>query len=142
METRLITYIRRIRQFSKINLVARLWILSSLTMSSMDCGAQIWLAYSKCGLTRARYGVCLTSVLSMNLVFLFKYQRSLLAREDCSFNCLYHVRSLLIHTPRSISAANNSSAVLLSLQEDKIGFVFLVMCCALHLASLKRRPDD
>ena len=57
----------------KINLVARLWIRSSLTMSSMDCGAQIWVAYPKCGLTRARYSVRLTSVLSMNLVFLFKY---------------------------------------------------------------------
>ena len=78
-------------------------------------GAQIWVAYPKCDLTRGRYSVRLTSVLSMNLVFLFKHPSSLLAREDCSFTCLYHVRSLLIHTPRSISAASNSSAVLLSL---------------------------
>ena len=77
-----------------------LWIPSSLTMSSMDCRAQIWVVYPKCGLTRARYSVCLTSVLSMNLVFLFKYASSLLAHKDCSLTCLYHVRSLLIHIPR------------------------------------------
>ena len=125
-----------------MNLVERLLIRSSLTMSSMDCGTQIWVAHPKCGLTRARYSVRLTSVLSMNLVFLFKYPSSLLAREDCSFTCLYHVRTLLIQTPRSFPATYNSSAVLLSLWEDKIGFVFFFMCCALHLASLKRRPDD
>ena len=87
-------------------------------MSSVDCAAQIWVAYRKCGLTRARYSVRLTSVLTMNLVFVFKYPSSLLAREDCSFILvwgLYHVRSLVIQTPRSFSAAYHSSAVLLSL---------------------------
>ena len=51
-------------------------------MNSMDCGARIWVVYPKCGLTRARYSVRLTSVLSMNLVFLFKYPNSLVAREE------------------------------------------------------------
>ena len=84
----------------------------------MDCGAQIWVAYPKCGLTKARYSVRLTSVLrllSMNLLLLFEYPGSLLAHEDCSFTCLYHVTSLLIQMPRSFSAGYNSGAVLLSL---------------------------
>ena len=42
-----------------------------------------WHFPNQCCLTRARYSVRLTSVLSMNLVVLFKYPSSLLARKDC-----------------------------------------------------------
>ena len=103
----------------------RLWIRSSLAVSSMECNAQIWVAYPKCilGRTKPKNSVCLTVVPRMNLVFPLTYPSSFLAHADCSYTCLLHVRSSVIHTPRSFSVAHVPSRVLLSLLGRHYGLV-------------------
>ena len=52
------------------------------------------------------YNVRLSAVARKNLVLLLLQLRGLLARADCVYSCcLFHVRSLVIHPPRSFLAA-------------------------------------
>ena len=111
----------------------RLWTRSSLTMSSMDCGAQIWVAYPKCGLTRAGYSVPLTSVLSMNLVFLFKYK----------FVYLFVPCQILTNPYAHIFFCNISQVRCCWVCKRIRSALFSFLCAAPYtLSFVKRRPDD